>query len=146
LAIKAFSAFTTNGFSWISSALFAHLATLREIPRNSKTLQKYLVTFHRNPFNNPMPKSQKTAKEPSFEHAMERLEKTVEQMEARNLPLEQIIEKYEEGIKLVELCEKKLSAAEKKIEFLTRTKSGKVEVTDFQADKEKNNQGEVDLF
>lgn len=95
----------------------------------------------------------KAKKEPSFEEAMERLEQTVEQMEGRDLPLEQIIKKYEEGIRLVEVCEKKLSAAEKKIELLTRTQSGKVKVSEFKeaqpstdSQDEDDSDEEVSLF
>ncbi|MFZ5807467.1 MAG: exodeoxyribonuclease VII small subunit [Verrucomicrobiota bacterium] len=90
----------------------------------------------------------KAAKEISFEEAMGKLEKTVEQMESRELELEQIIAKYEEGMKLVEFCEKKLTAAERKIELLTKTKSGDVKVSpmeeDFPSDEKAG--GEDSLF
>jgi exodeoxyribonuclease VII small subunit len=76
----------------------------------------------------------KAAKEIAFEEAMEKLEKTVEQMESRELPLEQIIAKYEEGMKLVEFCEKKLTAAERKIELLTKTKSGDIKISSMEED------------
>ncbi|MFH1066623.1 MAG: exodeoxyribonuclease VII small subunit [bacterium] len=68
----------------------------------------------------------------TFEDAMQRLEQAVEQMEARDLPLDQIIEKYEEGVKLVEFCENKLTAAEKKIELLTHSRSGEVKVSSLE--------------
>ena len=63
----------------------------------------------------------------TFETALGRLEEIVGQMESAELPLESIIGKYEEGMKLLAFCEQKLEAAEKKIELLTRDKSGKVQ-------------------
>jgi exodeoxyribonuclease VII small subunit len=62
----------------------------------------------------------------SFESSVQRLEEIVEQMESADLPLDQIIERYEEGMKLLAVCEDKLKAAEAKIELLTRDKSGNV--------------------
>lgn len=65
-----------------------------------------------------MPKAGKNG-EVSFEQAIERLEVTVQQMENRELPLDAIIEHYEQGMKLIEFCTSKLEAAEKKIEQLS---------------------------
>lgn len=68
----------------------------------------------------------------SFEKAMERLEKIVEEMEAGELPLEQLIVRYEEGMKLVKVCQERLTAAEARIEIITRdSSSGKITVKDF---------------
>lgn len=61
----------------------------------------------------------------TFESAMERLESVVEAMQSPELPLDQIIERYEEGMALMAFCSEKLAAAEQKIELLTRQKSGK---------------------
>jgi exodeoxyribonuclease VII small subunit len=60
----------------------------------------------------------------SFEKAMARLDEVVEEMQSPELPLEQLIERYEEGMKLLGVCGEKLTAAEQKIELLTRQKSG----------------------
>ena len=59
-----------------------------------------------------------------FDQALARLEKIVQEMEDQELPLEQGLKKYEEGIKLSRFCLAKLSAAEKKIEILRRTLEG----------------------
>jgi exodeoxyribonuclease VII small subunit len=67
-----------------------------------------------------MPKDEKENKEPSYEEAMGRLEKIVGEMESSNLPLEELLVRYEEGIRLVALCNKRLAAAENRIETLTR--------------------------
>jgi exodeoxyribonuclease VII small subunit len=61
----------------------------------------------------------------SFEAAMERLEKIVEEMESSKLPLEELIVRYEEGIRLVAVCNQRLAAAENRIETLNRTGNGR---------------------
>lgn len=55
-----------------------------------------------------------------FEKALEKLEKIVEDLEAGNIPLEDALRKYEEGVKLSRFCTEKLTHAETKIEQLTR--------------------------
>jgi len=55
-----------------------------------------------------------------FEAALGELETIVGEMENGELPLDQLIERYEEGMKLVKLCNLKLAEAEQKIEVLTR--------------------------
>lgn len=59
-----------------------------------------------------------------FEKALERLEKIVEDLESGNMPLEDALRKYEEGVKLCRVCTEKLSQTETKIEALTRTLNG----------------------
>lgn len=54
----------------------------------------------------------------SFEAAVARLEKIVEEMEAGEVPLAESVTKFEEGSKLLKICEKRLSEAELKIEKL----------------------------
>ncbi|MBI4368580.1 MAG: exodeoxyribonuclease VII small subunit [Candidatus Omnitrophica bacterium] len=55
-----------------------------------------------------------------FDKAMEQLEKIVEDLESGNMPLEDALKKYEEGVKLSRLCTQKLTEAETKIETLTK--------------------------
>lgn len=71
--------------------------------------------------------------DPTFEQAIERLEAIVEQMESDKLPLEQLMVRYEEGIKLIKLCGAQLAAAEKRIEIVTRDASGAASLSDFEA-------------
>lgn len=59
-----------------------------------------------------------------FEKAVEKLEKIVEFLESGEIPLEEALKKYEEGVKLSRLCSQQLAQAEKKIEILTRTLNG----------------------
>lgn len=70
---------------------------------------------------------EKAAGEPKFEKDLEKLEKIVEALEEGGLPLEVSIKKFEEGIQLAQRCEKALSAAEKRIELLTRNVDGSLQ-------------------
>ena len=70
---------------------------------------------------------------PSFEQAIQRLEKIVADMESAELPLEDVLKKYEEGTRLVRFCTAKLDEAEKKIELLTKKADGSVALKPFAA-------------
>jgi len=72
----------------------------------------------------------------NFEGAMDRLEKIVEQMESGKLPLEDLIVRYEEGMKLVKTCQERLANAEQKIEIITRNTAGKAVVQEFEPTQE----------
>ncbi|MBA3544611.1 MAG: exodeoxyribonuclease VII small subunit [Chthoniobacterales bacterium] len=74
----------------------------------------------------------KPAPEANFEQAMKRLEEIVEQMESGELPLEDLIVRYEEGMKLVKVCQERLVSAEKRIEIITRNSAGKPVVKEFE--------------
>ena len=69
--------------------------------------------------SNPVKKPASSA---NFEQAMKRLEEIVEQMESGDLPLEELIVRYEEGMKLVKVCQAQLDATnpEPNWEFLLR--------------------------
>ena len=69
---------------------------------------------------------------PTFEGAMERLRQIVEQMESDKLPLEEMLERYEEGTRLVQFCSERLATAEKRIEIIARNASGKVKLAAFE--------------
>lgn len=55
----------------------------------------------------------------NFEQAMARLTELTEALEKGNLPLEQAVLAYEEGVKLVKLCRKQLDEAECKVTVLS---------------------------
>ena len=77
--------------------------------------------------------SQKNQKEsPSLESAMQRISEIVSAMEEGNLPLEKLIDSYEEGIGLVKDCQEKLDAAEKRIQVITRNARGAVALSEFE--------------
>lgn len=69
----------------------------------------------------------------TFEQAIEQLEKIVSDMEQAELPLEDVLKKYEEGTVLVRFCSHKLDEAEQKIELLTKQPGGSVALKPFAA-------------
>jgi len=64
-------------------------------------------------------------KEMEFEPALKRLEAIVEQLEGGDLSLEQALKAYEEGVRMADVCSKRLTEAEKKVETLMKTAGGK---------------------
>jgi exodeoxyribonuclease VII small subunit len=68
--------------------------------------------------------SAEKAKAPTFEEALGKLETIVEAMEDGRTPLAELIAKYEEGNRLLKVCEARLKDAELKIEQLKRTRDG----------------------
>ena len=49
-------------------------------------------------------------------------------MEADDLPLETLLARYEEGARLVKLCQEKLAEAEVKIQQLEKNASGEIKL------------------
>ena len=62
--------------------------------------------------------------EPSFELALSELEQIVQKLEKGELPLEDSLRLYEEGIRLSRLCHGKLEEAEGRIEVLMKDARG----------------------
>ena len=62
----------------------------------------------------------------TFEDAAEKLEAIVEAMESEEWPLEKLLVQYEEGTKLVKVCESKLQAAQKRITQLEENLEGEL--------------------
>lgn len=63
---------------------------------------------------------------PSFEAALKQLEEIVQRLERGELPLEESLKLYEEGIRLSRLCHAKLEEAEGKIELLMKDARGEL--------------------
>jgi exodeoxyribonuclease VII small subunit len=82
----------------------------------------------------------------TFEQAIARLGKIVGDMEAAELPLEDVLKRYEEGTRLVRFCSQKLDEAEKKIELLTKKADGSVKLEPFEADEEDDDTKEAKLL
>ncbi len=55
-----------------------------------------------------------------FEEAFAALEKIVSELESQELPLEEALKRYEEGVRLLRHCQKLLAEAERKVEVLRR--------------------------
>jgi exodeoxyribonuclease VII small subunit len=62
----------------------------------------------------------KEEKKLSFEQALERLEQIVSQIEGGQVPLEDSIDQYAEGMNLLKTCRTILDSAEKKIQLLAK--------------------------
>jgi exodeoxyribonuclease VII small subunit len=76
------------------------------------------------------------AKSPPFEEALKKLEGIVEAMESGELPLETLLARYEEGTKLVKICQDKLAEAELKIQQLEKNAAGEMKLKPFEKDVE----------
>lgn len=63
----------------------------------------------------------------TFEQSLTRLEEVVARLEGGDLPLDEALERYEEGVKLVSRCRADLERAELKVKLLVE-RNGKVEV------------------
>lgn len=80
----------------------------------------------------PVPNAAKTAghaakeasKEVPFEEALTKLESIVETMESGDLPLETMLARFEEGVKLVQTCQHRLEEAGLKISQLDKGPAG----------------------
>ncbi len=71
-----------------------------------------------------MAKKTKNEKADSFEHSLKKLEEIVQTLEGGEIPLDETLEKFEEGMKLVQFCHGKLNEAEKKLKILIKDKNG----------------------
>ena len=59
-----------------------------------------------------------------FEEALTKLEKIVSKLEKGDIPLEESLKVFEEGVRLSRLCNQKLDEAEKRVEILLKDKEG----------------------
>ncbi len=66
-----------------------------------------------------------------FEDALNKLEKIVSKLEEEDIPLEESLKLFEEGIRLSRFCNQKLDEAEKKVEILIKGKNGIVKAQPF---------------
>jgi exodeoxyribonuclease VII small subunit len=71
----------------------------------------------------------------SFETALSKLETIVESMETGEVPLADLLAKFEEGNKLLRHCEGRLKEAELKIEQLKKERDG-VAFSKFDTERE----------
>jgi exodeoxyribonuclease VII small subunit len=70
----------------------------------------------------------------SFEEALKKLEAIVEAMESGELPLESLLARYEEGVKLAKVCQDKLAEAELKIRQLEKAAGGELKLKPLAAE------------
>ena len=75
-------------------------------------------------------------KDIKFEDALQRLEQIVDQLETGDLPLDESLKVFEEGVALARRCATYLEEAEKRIELLTKDESGLLKAEPFEWDKD----------
>lgn len=70
---------------------------------------------------------------PSFEESLKKLETIVDQLEKGDLPLEDSLKLFEEGVGLSAVCKQELDAAEGKVQTLIRQRDGSFKTEPFPA-------------
>ena len=73
-------------------------------------------------------------KELNFEASMKRLNEIVGSLENGDSTLEESLKLYEEGVRLSQVCMKRLTEAQQKIEMLMRDSSGKLATEELDAE------------
>jgi exodeoxyribonuclease VII small subunit len=79
--------------------------------------------------------------EKKFEEAMKRLEEIVQSLDSGDLPLEDSIKIFEEGMKLVGFCNTKLEEAEQKVSLLIKEGNGQLKEKPFDPDEKGEAEG-----
>jgi exodeoxyribonuclease VII small subunit len=72
---------------------------------------------------------------PSFEESLKKLETIVEKLEQGDLPLEDSLKLFEEGVSLSAACKTELDAAEGKVQILIKQRDGSLKAEPFPAEK-----------
>ncbi len=67
----------------------------------------------------------------SFEESLKQLEAIVGKLERGDLPLEESVRLFEEGVKLSNACKSDLEAAEGKVQILLKQKDGSIKAGPF---------------
>jgi exodeoxyribonuclease VII small subunit len=94
-----------------------------------------------------MPKREQTknvTQSPNFETQLASLERIVRDLERGDLPLEQSLELFEQGVRLSRECQERLNEAERRIEVLLRGGDGSTIAVPFEADELIEDEGEAD--
>jgi len=80
--------------------------------------------------------TKKGSKEIRFEEALSGLEKIVAQLEGGEIPLDDALQLFEEGVRLSRFCSAKLDEAERRIEILMKGADGEWQAMPFQGENE----------
>jgi exodeoxyribonuclease VII small subunit len=75
------------------------------------------------------------SKQKTFEASLGELEKIVRKLEDGDLPLEQSLKLFEDGVRLSRECQERLDQAERRIEILLRDEAGNPVLQDLNADE-----------
>lgn len=80
----------------------------------------------------------------NFEGALKRLEEIVGELEKGEIPLDETLALFEEGVKLSRFCRDKLDEAEKKVDVLLRDEGGVLHREPFSLRQREENSGPED--
>ena len=83
-----------------------------------------------------MPAKKTHSAEETFEHSLRRLEQIVAQLEGGEVPLDQSMQLYEEGISLSKICAEKLTKAELTLKRLAKDMEGSFKLLDGGTEEE----------
>ncbi len=78
---------------------------------------------------------------PTFEEALSRLEALVGRLEGGDLPLEEALAAFEEGVRLTRQCAERLEDAERRVMLLMRTPEGAEREVPFKLEHEGETNG-----
>ena len=81
-----------------------------------------------------MSKKSDSTKEINFEATLEQLRVIVRGLEMGDIPLEESLKKFEEGMLLAKACQERLTQAEQKIELLIKVDKDGVATKPFQGE------------
>jgi len=70
-----------------------------------------------------------------FEKSFQQLEAIVKRLEAEELPLDEALQLFEEGIRLSRFCHQRLEEVEKKIELILADAKGQPVIEPFEEDE-----------
>jgi exodeoxyribonuclease VII small subunit len=86
--------------------------------------------------NNSAAKKNDAAKKPDFEQSLARLEEVVRKLESADLPLDQAMKLFEEGMQLSRDCQGQLEQAEARVEILLKKAGGEMAAAPFEPEGE----------
>ena len=78
-----------------------------------------------------------------FEKAFQHLEKIVQRLEGEEMPLDESLQLFEEGIRLSRFCHQRLEEVEKKIELILADAKGQPVTEPFEDDEDDHGDEEV---
>lgn len=87
------------------------------------------------PGKKPEPKAE-GAKKQAFEQSLARLEEIVRKLESPNLPLDDAMKLFEEGMQLSRECQKQLEQAEARVEILLKKTGGEMTAQPFEPESD----------
>ena len=71
----------------------------------------------------------------NLEKSLQDLEALIDELESGELPLEQAMQKFEEGIRLTRNCQAALKDAEQRVEILLKSAGGEEALEEFEVDE-----------